>query len=88
MYASQRSVNKNSETLNHRKELARKNRLIHKGMMKSHVQVTPDGRVIQHYVMSRRSAQIKKAFVQAMSKAQAENEVTPVVENTADPVNE
>ena len=74
MYASQRSVNKNSTIINDRKRKAEHNRLIHKGMMKDHIQITPDGKVIQHYKMNPQTAEIKKAIMTKLNEEAAKRE--------------
>jgi len=74
MYASQRSVNKNSEILNHRKDQAKRNAVIHKGMQKDHTQITPDGKVIQHYKMDSRTIAFRKAMTKAMAEAKAKKD--------------
>ena len=45
------------------------NRIRHRGMRKSHVQVTPDGKVIQHYKMDERSARVMRMLKAAQQKA-------------------
>lgn len=69
MYANKRTVEK-AQNLNakHRQD-ARRNRIIHRGMQKSHVQVLPDGKTIQHYKMDSRSAQVMRGFKKAQKKA-------------------
>lgn len=60
---------------------AKINRMRHRGMRKSHVQVTPDGKVIQHYKMDERSARIMKMLKEAQKKA-AEKKAAEAVEET------
>lgn len=88
MYASQRSVNKNSETMMRRREAARKNRLAHKGMSKDHIQITPDGKVIQHYKMDSRTTEIKKAITKAYEEAQKKNAPKDLSETVAEETQE
>ena len=67
MYASKKSVAKaqGSKGVSSTKV----NKLKHRGMQKDHVQVTPDGKVIQHYKMDSRSAAVMKAFKKAQKEA-------------------
>ena len=82
-YASKRSVAKaqglNEKTSND----ARINRIRHRGMQKSHIQITPDGKVIQHYVMSSRDIAFKKAMAKAVAEAQAKEENKELVESVS-----
>ena len=80
MYASKRSVAKaqgwNAET----RKNSKMNRLRHRGMQKDHIQITPDGKVIQHYKMDSRSAAVMKEFKATQAKVANEEtkEETPV----------
>jgi len=71
-YASKRSVAKAQGTDNSKN--TRMNAIRHRGMQKGHLQITPDGKVIQHYKMDSRSAKFMKMFKAAHAKA-AEEEV-------------
>ena len=73
MYASKRSIKKANGS-----EMSKTviNKLRHKGMQKDHIQVTPDGKVIQHYKMDSRSAVVMKAFKKAQKEATEKEEVT------------
>lgn len=81
-YASKRSVSKAQGTDNSKNY--RINKLRHRGMQKSYVQITPDGKVIQHYKVDTRSAAIMKAFKEAQAKVISEEEAKKETE----PVNE
>ena len=65
MYASKRSIKKANGS-----EMSKTviNKLRHKGMQKDHIQVTPDGKMIQHYKMDSRSAAVMKAFKKAQKE--------------------
>ena len=88
MYASQRSVNKNSTIINDRKRKAERNRLVHRGMMKDHVQITPDGKVIQHYKMNPQATEIKKAIMAKLSEeaAKHENDTTAKLDTSTETI--
>ena len=73
MYASKRSVAKAQGTKDNSFKI---NKLRHRGMQKDHIQVTPDGKVIQHYKMDSRSAAVMKAFKKAQKEAAEKEEVT------------
>lgn len=75
MYASYRTVSKAQGWDDKKRENARINKLRHRGMMKDHIQITPDGKVIQHYKMDSRSSAFMKAFKAAQAKAMTEEEV-------------
>ena len=72
MYASKRSVAKAQGTKDNSFKI---NKLRHRGMQKDHIQVTPDGKVIQHYKMDSRSAAVMKAFKKAQKEAAEKEEV-------------
>ena len=76
-YASKRSVAKAQGTDNSKN--AQINKIRHRGMQKGHLQITPDGKVIQHYKMDSRSAKFMKMFKAAQAKA-AEEEANKEVE--------
>lgn len=82
MYASKRSVAKAQGTSN--SSNARINVIRHRGMQKDHLQITPDGKVIQHYKMDTRSAQ----FMKELKKAQEEAAAKKVENATVDAVNQ
>ena len=69
MYASKKSVTKAQGLNTTQSKNTKINTLRHRGMQKTHVQVTPDGKVIQHYKVDSRSAQVMKAFKQAQAEA-------------------
>lgn len=69
-YASKRLVAKAQGTSN--SSNARINVIRHRGMQKGHLQITPDGKVIQHYKMDSRSAKFMKMFKAAQAKAAEE----------------
>lgn len=56
-------------------------------MQKDHIQITPDGKVIQHYKMDTRSAAVMKAFKEAQVKVNEEAKDTENVDSGA-PKNE
>lgn len=76
MYASKRSVakaqNLNAESIKNYWA----NKIRHRGMQKSHIQITPDGKVIQHYKMDSRSAAFMKVLKEAQAKTK-EKESSP-----------
>ena len=80
MYASKRSVAKAQEWDAETRKNTRNNKLRHRGMQKDHIQITPDGKVIQHYKFSNQAIAWKKAFNEAYSKKQAEQEQNEMVE--------
>ena len=71
MYASKRSVAKAQGTKDNSFKI---NKLRHRGMQKDHIQVTPDGKTIQHYRMDTRSAAVMKAFKKAQKEAAEKKE--------------
>lgn len=77
MYANKKSVAKaqGAGSTNQNKM----NELRHKGMQKGHIQVTKDGKVIQHYRMDSRSAAFMKAFKKAQAEAVQKKEVDEAV---------
>lgn len=75
MYASKRSVAKAQGLSADKSKNNNINKIRHRGMQKDHIQVAPDGKIIQHYKMDSRSAQVMKMFKAAQAKA-AEEEVT------------
>jgi uncharacterized protein YdhG (YjbR/CyaY superfamily) len=85
MYASKRSVAKTQGTKDSRSH--RINKIRHRGMQKDHIQITPDGKVIQHYKMDTRSAAVMKAFKEAQVKVNEEAKDTENVDSGA-PKNE
>ena len=66
-YASKRSVAK-AQGMDNSKNI-QINKIRHRGMQKGHLQITPDGKVIQHYKMDSRSAKFMKVFKAAQAKA-------------------
>jgi len=83
MYASKRSVAK-AQGLNEKtRNDAALNKYRHRGMQKAHIQITPDGKVIQHYVVDSRTAAFKKAMAKAVAEAQAKDETKELVEAVA-----
>lgn len=74
MYASKKSVAKAQGSKG--VSSTKLNELKHRGMQKDHIQVTPDGKVIQHYRMDSRSASMMKAFKKAQKEAAEKEEVT------------
>jgi len=81
MYASYRTVSKAQGWDDKKRENARINKLRHRGMQKDHIQITPDGKVIQHYKFSNQDIAFRKAFNEAYAKKVAEQEQNEVVEN-------
>ena len=69
MYASKRSVAKAQGLSADKSKNYNINKFRHRGMQKDCIQVTPDGKVIQHYKMDSRSAQVMKMFKAAQAKA-------------------
>ena len=69
-FASRKSVAKAQGTDNSKN--TRMNAIRHRGMQKGHLQITPDGKVIQHYLMDSRSASFMKAFKEIQAKAAEE----------------
>lgn len=69
MYASKRSVAKAQGLSNDKSKNYNINKFRHRGMQKDRIQITPDGKVIQHYKMDSRSAQVMKMFKAAQAKA-------------------
>lgn len=80
MYASYRTVAKAQGWDIEKKNASRRNRLAHRGMMKSYVQVTPDGKTIQHYKLDSRTAEFKKAIEKVYAQEKAKKEADSVVE--------
>lgn len=80
MYASYRTVANAQGWDAEKKNASRRNRLAHKGMMKTHVQVTPDGKIIQHYKMDSRTAEFKKAIEKAYAEHQAKESEKEIVD--------
>ena len=74
-YASKRSVAKAQGLDAEKSKNTQINKIRHRGMQKGHLQITPDGKVIQHYRMDSRSAKFMKIFKAAQAKA-AEEEAT------------
>ena len=74
-YASKRSVAKAQGWNAENSKNTQINKIRHRGMQKGHLQITPDGKVIQHYKMDSRSAKFMKVFKAAQAKA-AKEEVT------------
>lgn len=74
MYASYRTVSKAQGWDDKTKENGATNRLRHRGMQKSHLQVTPDGKVIQHYRIDARTIQGKKLLNEALAMMAKERE--------------
>lgn len=81
MYASKRSVAKAQGTNTENVKNYHINKIRHRGMQKDHIQITPDGKVIQHYKMDSRSAAFMKSLKAAQAKA-VEGEVTDDVDET------
>ena len=77
MYANKRSVNKAQGVTNAYSKI---NAYRHKGMQKSHIQITPDGKVIQHYKMDTRSAAVMRSLKEAQKKAAAQKEQKKTIE--------
>ncbi len=73
MYASKRSVAKAQGDYDSKNYW--NNKIRHRGMQKDHLQITPDGKVIQHYKMDSRSASFMKAFKAVQAKAAEEEAV-------------
>lgn len=73
-YASKRSVAKAQGWNAENSKNTQINKIRHRGMQKGHIQITPDGKVIQHYRMDSRSVKFMKIFKAAQAKA-AEEEV-------------
>ena len=65
-YASKKSIAK-AQGVGYSKD-SKVNTIRHRGMQRDHVQVTPDGKVIQHYRMDPRSARFMKLFKEAQAK--------------------
>ena len=80
MYASKRTVEKAQGLNEKNRNAARLNHFKNRGRQKSHIQITPDGKVIQHYVYGSRDTAFKKAMAQAMAEAKAKEEVKETVE--------
>lgn len=74
MYASKKSVAKAQGSKGF--SSTKINGLKHRGMQKDHIQVTPDGKMIQHYKMDSRSAAVMKAFKKAQKEVTEKEEVT------------
>lgn len=77
MYVNKRSIARAQGISNNN---ARVNRLRHRGMQKDHIQITPDGKVIQHYKMDARSVKVLKAFKAAQAKVVSEEEAKKELE--------
>ena len=71
-YASKRSVAK-AQGMDNSKNV-QINKIRHRGMQKGHLQITPDGKVIQHYKMDQRTAHFMKAFKKTQAEAAAKKE--------------
>ena len=80
MYATKKSIAKAQGTDNSKNTT---NKFRHRGMQKGHLQITPDGKVIQHYKMDSRSAAFMKAF-----KATQANAMKETTEGVSDPTND
>jgi len=78
MYASKRSINKAQGISNAYSKI---NAYRHKGMRKAHLQITPDGKVIQHYKMDSRSAAVMRSLKEAQKKAADQKEQKETVES-------
>ena len=76
MYASKRSVAKAQDLNAESSKNYRTNKIRHRGMQKDHIQITPDGKVIQHYKMDSRSAAFMKALKEAQTQVK-EKESSP-----------
>lgn len=77
MYASRRSVNANTNKVLTRKKQAAFNEYVHRGYQHYFVQITPDGKHIQHYRMTASHKAIKDAVAKAFEqKAKEDAEVT------------
>lgn len=72
MYTSYRTVSRAQGWDDKTKENGAINKLRHRGMQKSHIQVTPDGKVIQHYRIDARTMQGKKLLKEALEKMEEE----------------
>ena len=83
MYASYRTVSKAQGWDADRNEKTRRNKLSHRGMQKDHIQITPDGKVIQHYKMDSRTAEIRKAIRTAYEKEMEKKETNAIVEEVS-----
>ena len=68
-YTSKRSVAKAQGWNTENSKNTQINKIRHRGMQKGHLQITPDGKVIQHYKMDSRSAKFMKVFKAAQAKA-------------------
>ena len=80
-YASKRSVAKAQGTDNSKN--THMNAIRHRGMQRDHIQIAPNGKVIQHYKMDSRSARFMKMFKAAQAKA-AEEEANKEAEAPVD----
>ena len=74
MYASYRTVSKAQGWDDRRREQSAINRLRHRKMQKTHTQVTPDGKVIQHYRTDTREIVGKRLLQEALQKMAKEAE--------------
>ncbi len=77
MYASKRSVNKAQGISNVNAKI---NAFRHRGAQKTHIQITPDGKVIQHYKVDSRSAAAMRTLKEAQAQAAANKAVETVNE--------
>jgi len=74
MYASYRTVSKAQGWDDKRRKQGARNAFRHKGMVKSHVQITPDGKVIQHYLMGINAQRALKQLNEALAMMAKERE--------------
>jgi hypothetical protein len=77
MYANKRSVAKAQGAKGETKKNTMINKIRHRGAQHDHIQVTPDGKVIQHYKVDQRNAHVMKEFKELQAKA-AEEEADKV----------